>query len=63
MKTEPPTVHRIRKTVRTDEIGHDSGWSMWECEVEMDDGTIRRGFVQGDEHSMAEETLELEGEA
>lgn len=58
----PPTVFRIRKTVRTDEIGHDCGWSMWECEVEMSDGTFREGMVQGDEHSTAEETLEFTDE-
>lgn len=50
---------KIHKTVRTDEIGHDCGWSMWECDVEMDDGTIRKGFVQGDDNTTAEETLEL----
>jgi hypothetical protein len=61
-ETPKPTVLRIHKTARTDEIGHDSGWSMWECDVEMSDGTIRKGFVQGDEHSTAEETLELEEE-
>lgn len=50
---------KIHKTARTDEIGHDNGWSMWECIAEFSDGTIRHGFVQGDEHSTAEETLEL----
>lgn len=37
-----------------------SGWGVWLCEVEMPDGTIRHGSVQGDEHSTAEETLEFD---
>lgn len=38
----------------------DNGWGVMSCEVEMSDGTIRTGIVEGDEHTVSVETLELD---
>lgn len=38
----------------------DGAWWLWRCEVEMPNGEIKYGYVQGDNHSLAPETLELD---
>ena len=50
---------KIHKIELDEDLGDGHKWGIWRCEVKMDDGTIRQGYVQGDEHSTAEETLEF----
>jgi len=42
------------------EVPLKNGWGMMSCEVEMSDGTMRTGIVEGDEHTVAIETLQLD---
>ncbi len=51
---------KIHKIELTEDLGDGDKWGVWKCEVECADGSIREGYVQGDEHSTAEETLEDE---
>lgn len=52
---------RIHKYELVDDLGDGHKWGVWACQAETEDGNLIEGFVQGDEHSTAEETLELEG--
>lgn len=57
---DAPRPLRIHKVALEEDLGDGGGWGFWRCEVEMSDGTYRWGYVQGDEHSTADETLELD---
>jgi hypothetical protein len=44
-----------------DKIEHlDGPWWLWSCEIEMPDGSIRTGSIEGDGHMWADETLEFD---
>ena len=38
----------------------DGPWGDWEVEIEAPDGTLSKGYMQGDGHLFAEETLKDE---
>lgn len=51
----------IRRILPTTKIDHLHGpWWLWECDIEMEDGSIRHGSIQGDGHMFATETLSIE---
>lgn len=54
--SKPIKIHPVEKI---DELKSGQWW-LWDCEVEMSDGTTRIGTCEGSEHELAEETLELE---
>lgn len=56
----PRTVAKIHKYELIEDLGDGGGWGIWKCEIEMSDGSIYEGSVQGDEYSTAEETLEFD---
>lgn len=51
---------KIHKTELIDDLGDGHKWGVWSCQIETADGTFLDGSVQGDEHSTAPETLELD---
>lgn len=48
---------RLSMVELLDDLGDSPTWGEWRCEIELPDGEIVEGGVQGDEHSFAEETL------
>lgn len=52
--SEQPIISMIRKY---EHLG-DGPWWLWEAERELHDGTIERGFIEGDGHLCAPETWE-----
>jgi hypothetical protein len=57
---DKPAKPKIRLGLASDHIK--ANWCVYECEVEMPDGSIRKGYVQSDGHLIAEDTLEFEDE-
>lgn len=58
MKTTPENIKSIELIDTIDTLKPGQWWD-WSCEVELADGTLWEGTIQGDEHMQALETLEL----
>lgn len=55
-------IKQIHMLSLEDSYGDAPGFGSWRCEVEYEDGTIKEGYCDGDEHNAVESTLELDEE-